>query len=535
MYLDSLAGFVFFLLIGKWFQRKSYDTLSFDRDYTSYFPLATTKLEDDQEVSIPVTAAKPGDELLIRDQELIPADAVLLSDQAGIDYSFVTGEAEPIIKRKGELIYAGGRQCGAAIRVAVAKPVSQSYLTSLWNQEEEDPQAEILSGLADRLSKRFTLFILVIASLAALYWGIRVNGVMAVNIFTAVLIVACPCGLALTSPIVLGSAMRWFGRKGVYVKHTGVIERMAYLDHLVFDKTGTLTPKDGIRQLIAPEVPYEDQIALTNLARQSQHPVSQQIASHFSQTPQQAVTAYQAQPGAGIAGKVMDQSVLIGSQAYLRDMTGATPPTAGTWVQVADQVYGPFTLISSYRPGLQGLFSDLGKAYQLSLLSGDTAREEPFLRQIMPTQMPMHFQQHPQDKQAYIQSLQADGAQVMMIGDGLNDAGALKVSDVGMAVAESAETFSPACDVILEGKQLPYLAQYLQWSRQTYQIVKGGLVLSLIYNLLGLTIAVMGYLSPLVAAILMPVSSVSVVLYGMGATWLSQRMQSIPYDKNQFV
>jgi Cu+-exporting ATPase len=169
-YFDSLTGLVFFLLLGKFFQRKTYESLSFDRDYKSYFPVAVTRLGEVED-TIPVNDLKTGDRILIRNEELIPADCILLKGEALIDNSFVTGEATPVKKQSGDRIFAGGKQLGEAIELEVIKPVEQSYLTQLWNHEVFSSGKELdFKNLTDRISKYFTVAILIIATAAATYW-----------------------------------------------------------------------------------------------------------------------------------------------------------------------------------------------------------------------------------------------------------------------------------------------------------------------------------------------------------------------------
>ncbi|RLD43237.1 MAG: heavy metal translocating P-type ATPase, partial [Bacteroidetes bacterium] len=223
-FLDSLVGLVFLLLIGKWYQGKTYQALSFERDYKSYFPVAVTKLINGKEVTTPLKSVKSGDHIIIRNQELIPADAKLMKGQAKIDYSFVTGESIPVPKKEGELIFAGGRQVGGAIEMEVIHEVEQSYLTQLWNQDEKKASDHsTLNTRINKIGEYFTVIILLIATIAAVYWLFN-NPSLALFAFTSVLIIACPCALALTIPFTFGSTMRMFGRKGFYIKNTQVIE-----------------------------------------------------------------------------------------------------------------------------------------------------------------------------------------------------------------------------------------------------------------------------------------------------------------------
>jgi P-type Cu+ transporter len=230
------------MLIGKYFQQRTYDTLTFDRDYTSYFPVSITVLkENGEETTTAVRNLKVGDRIRIRNQELIPADAILLHGRAMIDYSFVSGESEPVEKVVGEVIYAGGRQVGESIELEVVKEVSQGYLTQLWNDtvfsKNEEQYLHTYSNIA---GKYFIIVTLMVAAGALIYWVPRDMDI-AMKAFTSVLIIACPCALSLATPFVHGHTMRVFGRNKFYLKNTGVVERLAKIDTVVFDKTGTLT------------------------------------------------------------------------------------------------------------------------------------------------------------------------------------------------------------------------------------------------------------------------------------------------------
>ncbi len=243
-YFDSLCGLIFFLLCGRLFQQKTFDRLSFERDYKSFFPLSVTRLSrpSSSEEQVSLSQLAVGDHLLLRNGELIPADARLISGPACIDYSFVTGESEPVEKRSGDHLYAGGRQMGGAIEIETVKAVSQSYLTSLWNQEAfRKDKADTLDTLINVYSYRFTKIAIAIALGAAVFWAFR-DPSIALKAFTSVLIVACPCALALAAPFTLGTAIRVLGRRGVFVKSPQVVEMLARVDTIVFDKTAMCGP-----------------------------------------------------------------------------------------------------------------------------------------------------------------------------------------------------------------------------------------------------------------------------------------------------
>ncbi len=532
-YLDSMAGLVFFLLIGKWFQRKTYDTITFERDYKSYFPISATRRTDGKTETIALTKLEKGDTIIVKNQELIPSDAMLIKGRANIDYSFVTGEAEPIRKKIGETIYAGGRQIGEAIEVTLTKKVSQSYLTQLWNDEAFTKPATEFNLMIDKIGRIFTIAILVIAFATGIYWLIN-DSSLAMNAFTAVLIIACPCAIALNIPFALGNALRILGKNKFYIKNTDVLERMQNITDIVFDKTGTLTSTSK-NQLIyegTELTAYENQLiyALTN---QSSHPVSQEVKRWITEASGQAandrqplvlrLTDFKELIGQGISAKIDDNQVRIGSEGFIFNMEISN--SRGTFIEINGQVKGYFTIKNTYRNGIEKLIIDLQNRFNLSLLSGDNDRERGNLSSIFSPQQ-LHFNKKPEDKLIYIKNEQENGKKVMMLGDGLNDAGALKQSEVGIAVSENLNQFSPACDAILDATELSKLTLFIHYVKRSMTLVRIGFILSLIYNLIGLSFAVQGLLEPVIAAILMPLSSVTVVVFGMvSTTLLARRMK----------
>ena len=275
-YWDSLAGLVFLLLIGKYFQQITYNYLSFERDYKSYFPLAV-KVKNKGYKNVADLQRKEIVE--IHHHELIPADSFLISDKAWIDYSFVTGESEPVTVNKGELIFAGGRQLGPKIDLVVEKTTSQSYLTGLWNNEAfEKKKTTRTSDFANLFSKYFTYSVLFIALVTGVYWYFH-NPSLVWTTITAVLIVACPCALTLGMPYAMNTAMGIMGKHKFFVKNQNVIQLLAEVDTIVFDKTGTLTQtKDGNIELVEGN-PSDYELSLIESAcSQSVHPLSKLIS-----------------------------------------------------------------------------------------------------------------------------------------------------------------------------------------------------------------------------------------------------------------
>lgn len=524
-YFDSLAGLVFFLLLGRYFQSKTYETLSFERDYRSYFPIAVNRLVGGKEENVAVSYVAPGDRLLVRNQELIPADSILIKGNALIDNSFVTGESNPISKQSGETIYAGGRQMGEAIEVEVLKAVSQSYLTQLWNHAAFDKKQSGIKGITDRISKFFTIIILTIATAAAWYWWSDDVG-LAVNVFTAVLIIACPCALALSAPFTLGNTLRIFGSNKLYLKNAEVIEQLADLDHLVFDKTGTITVSHEEKvDFVGDDLEEQELVMASAVLRNSSHPLSQGLYKSLSVEELLEVDDFQEHVGKGIEGLVKGKRLLLGSAVFVGKEKKSDDAQTEVWLSIDGEIKGCFVLRNRYREGLSSLWKSL-KEYSVSLISGDNAGESEQLQQWFAKE-DLRFNQKPEDKLSYVHDLQQKGEKVMMIGDGLNDAGALKQSDVGVAISEDVSAFSPACDGILSAEELNKLPHFIQLAKQSMTVVKWSFAISLLYNVVGLSFAVQGKLSPVVAAILMPLSSITVVVFVTLATNILARKKSM--------
>ena len=512
-YLDSMAGLVFFLLIGKWFQQKTYHHLSFDRDYKSYFPITANALIDGQFHSKPVNQLQVNDIIQIKNHELIPSDGILLSEKAHIDYSFVTGESDPQTVKEGNIIYAGGRQIGNNIEVKLTKEVSQSYLTTLWNdaaftKNDEKRTTEI----SLTIGKYFTWAILTIATATLAYWFPK-DMTVAVNAFTAVLIIACPCAIALSIPFTFGNAIRLLGRYGIYLKNATIIERLSKIDSIIFDKTGTLTEANAAEiGYIGRTLTNDEKIAIKSLCAQSNHPVSQQIAAHFATVNARTVHDFEEVIGFGIKGFVGKHWV---------EVIKSTGAIKGTSIRINGDNKGVFQFKNSYRSSWNTIANALKTNFKLYLLSGDNDHEKDRLKRWFHPQN-LHFNQSPKDKLHFIKSLQKNHATTMMIGDGLNDAGALKQSNIGMVLSENTNNFTPASDIIMDAKTFVSLPELFQYSKTCIRIVYASYVLALVYNIIGLSFAVQGLLTPVIAAILMPLSSITIVVFGVAMSyWLN--------------
>ncbi|MDF1517937.1 MAG: heavy metal translocating P-type ATPase metal-binding domain-containing protein [Lutibacter sp.] len=513
-FFDSLSGLVFFLLLGKFFQQKTYNFLSFERDYKSYFPIAVTKLADGIEKNIPVKDIEKRDRLLIRNQELIPVDGILINGNASIDYSFVTGESLPVTKQSGDKLFAGGKQTAGAIEMEVINTISQSYLTQLWSNDIFNKKTDhTIKNITDTISKLFTINVLIISFLAGIFWYFY-NASMVFNVVTAVLIIACPCALALSAPFAIGNILRIFGYHKFYLKNADTVENLAKIDTIIFDKTGTITSTDKSHLIYRGETVSLSEIrAIKTVLRASNHPLSRSLYEYLQvEILTDKPTFFEEHLGKGIHAIINNVNIKLGSASFV----GATSYEANeTSIHIAieNQFKGSYIFKNSYREGTKDVFEVLSKKYKLVILSGDNDGEKAYLEKFLPKNILFQFNQKPENKLEFIKELQQNGEKVMMVGDGLNDAGALAQSNVGIVISENVNVFSPACDGILDAKFFNNLPKLLTISNKTITIIKTSFVLAFCYNVIGMYFALTGALTPIVAAILMPVSSISIVVF----------------------
>lgn len=517
-YLDSLTGLVFFLLIGKVFQNKTYDTLNFERNYKSYFPIAVTIKNGDNETTIPVEKLKVGQRIIVRNNEIIPADSILIKGSGNIDYSFVTGELLPVNAQNGETIFAGGKQIGSAIEVETIKNVSQSYLTQLWNRTAFNRNEESqITSFANIVSKYFTFGIISFAVLAALF--ALPNYKIAFDAFTAVLIVACPCALALSTPFTLGNTLRIFGKNKFYLKNTFIVEKLSSIDTIVFDKTGTITERNNsLVNFIGLDLSENEKDLIKSVVANSTHPLSRAIFNFLSPNRIYPVENYEENIGQGIIALVNKNKIKIGSEQFVTDKNQYELDSTKVFVAINEEIKGYFEIKNKYRAGLKEIASQLLKKYQIFVLSGDNESEKNNLNEIFHGNAGLYFNYSPHDKLNFIEKLQKQNKKVLMFGDGLNDAGALKQSDVGISITDNTNNFTPASDAILDSQSFRLINVFINFSKTSKKIIIASFVLSIIYNIIGLTFAFEGKLTPLFAAILMPLSSISVVIFTTIAT-----------------
>lgn len=512
-YMDSFTGFVFFLLVGKWFQSKTYRNMSFDNDPKAYFPLGVhrlNKITEEEEV-VKIESIEKDDTLKIFNEEIIPCDAELISQKAVIDTSFITGEANLATLKAGDKIYAGSKLIGSAIQVKALSTTNRSKFASIWNKSAKTTKS-IVQNRENLLSKYFLIIVGVVSTAAAITWSfIDPNRIL--EIVTAILVVACPCALAISFPFVYGNSLRKLGKSGLYFRNSHEIQKMNKVNHIVFDKTGTLT-KDRIEGVSFEGEKMTEELMgqVFALTRQSTHPYSKSITKFLEEKVDHVDTIidYKEVSGQGVEAKTRDGIIIkIGNAKFTN--AEVKFEESGSYLSVNDKVLGFFKFQSQLREGIIEEINRLQKDYKVTLLSGDQATDEILFKDLEQP-INMHFNLSPTDKKNHIIRFNESGDVVAFIGDGLNDSEALEEAELGISVSEDEFRFTPKCDAIIESEQIKKFKSFFKFGLHAKKVLRICMYFSLTYNTFGITFAFLGYVTPLFAAILMPISSITIVL-----------------------
>ena len=511
-FLDSFAGLVFFLLIGRLFQQKAFDRIAFDRTMRSFLPLSVRVERGATAEMTRIDALQPGDTIVIRPGEVVPADSVLLGEHGAIDYAFVTGESRAHDVKRDAVVSAGGRAVGQSLRLAVIRPVSQGRLADLWNHPVfARAKTHWLATVSSRFGWWFTAGALALALIGAVAWW--PDAAMSLQVATAVLIIACPCALTLAAPIALGTAMGQLGRSGCYLKHPAVALDLARIDSIVFDKTGTLTTTVGDAGIVSSGFTLHEFARIRRLAAESVHPISRAIVGRAPVTG--TVSAVREEAGRGLAGQVDGIRVAIGTAEFISSLgRDWLPHDDRTWAIVGDSRPGWIRVEGTEREGIADAVRRLSRSVRVSLYSGDGSQQVERWRDLFGRHL--RARMTPEAKLSAIRKRQARGRRVLMVGDGLNDAGALAGADVGLAVSDDTACLVPACDGVIRGDRVRFLPEYLRYARRGRRVIAICFTVSVLYNGLGLALALAGRLTPLATAILMPVSSLTVIALAAG-------------------
>ena len=458
----------------------------------------------------PLERIEPGMELLLRPGDRVPVDSVLLSGRAELDLALVTGEPLPVLLETGASLPAGATNLGFAARVEAVRPASDSFLArAAALMEAAEGTRTRYRRIADRASAWYGPVIYVAAIVTFLGWGLAGAGwqVALVNA-VAVLIVTCPCALALAVPMVHVIAAERLLRQGIVMRDGTALERLNAVRAAAFDKTGTLT--EGHPVLVDTTADPDLFAVAARLAAASNHPLSRAIvAAHEPVEPPTAVEEY---PGAGVEARIDGHLWRLGSPAFC-GVPGGTADTTTVWLARNNgEAVARFSFDDALRPEAVATAAELRRlGLSLHVLSGDAAGPVDRIADAIGADA-ARSQLTPADKVEAVEALRATHGAVVMVGDGINDAAALRAADVSFAPAAAADVGRAAADFVLTRDRLDGVPFAIRVARGADRLVRQNLWLSLAYNLVVLPLAMAGMLTPLIAAVAMSSSSILVVL-----------------------
>ena len=523
VYFDTLCTLIFLLLIGRYLQSTHQRRSARASELIQALaPTSALLVEGATRRSVLAQGLAAGAHIEILPEERVPADGVVVSGSSSLDTALLTGEALPVQVTVGDRVHAGCINQAASLVVRVEAAGAASRLGRLMQSVEatQRDRAPIVR-LADRVAGHFVFAILLIAAFTLLLW-LHWDPKHAVDHAVALLVVTCPCALGMATPLSVSSALRRAAELGILFKGGEFIEELAKPGLIVFDKTGTLT--EGRLELVHFLGSAETKALLRAAESRSGHPIARAVQRSIPEN--QLVCEEVRELDAGLMARVGSQELLVGALSRVEQTLGGAPE----WVrkEVAEHaalgrtpiviaVDGVFSAVAAFSDRVRedasaGLQQLRALGFRFQILSGDHQRAVNAIEQ----QLRMPFLRAtghatPEDKLATVKALRASGERVLMVGDGVNDAAAMAAANVGIAVHGGAEACLATADVFMTSPGLAPLALAAAGARRTVRTIRRGIALSLAYNLVGIGLAASGVLSPLLAAVLMPLSSVTVV------------------------
>lgn len=545
VYWDTLVNFLFVILLGRYLEAMSRrQAVSASQRLLDLQPRAATVLRDGEEALVPMRAVQPGDLLLIRPGERVPADGLVEQGASALDESLLSGESEPVARGPGQPVVAGSMNGAGALRVRVTAVLRETQLGRILQLVEAAQASKApIQSLADLVVPWFVAATLALALLTALIWW-QADPAKAVLAATSVLIITCPCAFGLATPMAMAVATGAAARHGILIKTGAALERLAGATHVVFDKTGTLTrgqptlvalvddqgswrAKDPERQTPQPLTERQRQwlAAAAALERYSEHPLARALTEFAREQPLGfgvlGVEQVRIEPGRGLAGVVDGQPLVLGSADWLREQGIA--PTAGLesppdglgatvlHLAVSGSEVARLLLSDDLREDARSAVEALvAQGLRVSLLSGDRQLAVAAIAQRLGGIQAI-AEVLPHGKAGVIASLRESGHRLVMVGDGVNDAPALVSADVGIALGSGTDLSMASADIILTRNELCRVPQALALARRTLAAIRQNVGLSIGYNLIMVPLAIAGMITPLIAAIAMPLSSLAVI------------------------
>ncbi len=513
VWFDSVTMFVFFLTVGRYLEMRARHR-SIDRSValSSILPNTVIRIGDNDEATVPANQLVAGDVVRVRAGEPIPADGVLVEGRTSVDEAFLSGESRPQPKMPGDTLLAGSVNLDEQILFRISSTGVDTTLGTISRLSERARYARpLFVRLADRVASYIVVAILVVATAVAIGWGYYAPE-RAFEITLSVLVVTCPCALALATPAAFAAAGSRLSQLRLLVTNGDAVESISRATHVVFDKTGTLTrgePTIVETRVLADSEDEEELLhVVAALEAASTHPLAR--AFRHVDTPYKA-HAVKALVGQGLEGIVEGKRYVVGSADFV-NAPASMDERLAVYLGDGDRALALFLLDDSPRSDAAATVARLtAMGLGVSLLSGD--REAPVARAAGVLGIDdFHAGASPQDKLARLEALQNSGEVVVMVGDGINDAPVLAGADASIAPAHSALLAQTSADVIMLGEQLEPVVTAIELSRRTLRIVRQNLLWAVLYNVTALPLAVAGYVPPWLAAIGMSASSLIVVL-----------------------
>jgi len=504
-YFDSAVMLMFFLLIGRWFDMRAREKARAGATRLLEMMQGTAMvLEHGRGVCVAIADVKPGQRILVAAGEKIPTDARIIEGCSDIDTSLVTGETLPSTAAVGDVVFGGTINLSAALTCEVLKASQDSLLAeSIRLMEQAEQGRARYVRLADKAARLYTPVVHTLAAAAFIGWygfgGMNWHDALMISVTT--LIITCPCALGLAVPVVQVLAVGWLMKRGVLVKSGDALERLARIDTAVFDKTGTVTW--GVPRLMTPVDAEALQLA-ASLAQYSNHPYSRALVQAYDGALLPLLQV-QELPGIGLTGNQGGREIFIGKEV------GIASGPSSVVLKINQQTCAVFHFTDALRDDAATTMVAFRKAsVQLMLLSGD---KPAVVQQVAGALGMTHWQAAmlPQEKQAAIRTLKQQGHKVLMVGDGLNDAPSLAEADISISPATGMDITQNSADMVFQGNALMAVYQSLCMARFSTQLVKQNFVLAALYNCLAIPLAVLGFVTPLVAAIAMSSSSLLVI------------------------
>ncbi|WP_095589460.1 heavy metal translocating P-type ATPase [Actibacterium ureilyticum] len=513
-YFDAALSLTFFLLAGRYLDHRTRAVArSAAEELAALEVPRATRVVDGVEEVVAIADLAVGDLVRVRPGGRLPVDGVVVEGQSETDRSLLTGESLPVFAGPDSVLSAGEVNLTGPLLVRVTAAGEDSSLHRMADLVSvAESSKNRYTSLADRAASIYAPGVHLLALFAFLGW-LWVSGGdlrLALNIAVAVLIITCPCALGLAVPAVTTAASGRLFRRGLLIKHGTALERLAEVDTVVFDKTGTLTEGAPEPTNLGDHPRRVLEIALA-LAGASAHPLARALARAADQAgiKPARLSDIREKPGYGVEGRLGGETVRLGRAEWVGASSGTT---TAAWLQIGQGAPVEFTFADALRPGAAAAVAALqAQGMAVHLLSGDA--EGP-VRDLADRLGITHWQAGvlPVDKAAHVTGLSADGARVLMVGDGLNDTAALAAAHVSISPASALDAARVASDIVLLGKDLSPLPAAITTAQKATRRIKENFSIAALYNAIAVPVALLGFATPLAAALAMSASSITVSL-----------------------